>query len=37
MGLNGKRICDESFNVRTMVDKIEELYDLFIRGSDKKA
>ncbi len=36
MGFNGKRIYSERFNFRTMVDKIEELYDLLIKGSNKK-
>ena len=35
MGCNGKRICDESFNSSTMVNKIEHLYDSLIKGSNK--
>ena len=36
MGLKGKQICDEHFRSRAMVDKIEKLYDLLIKGSSKK-
>ncbi|KHE91354.1 MAG: glycosyltransferase [Candidatus Scalindua rubra] len=35
MGLNSKRIYAESFNFRTMVDRIEELYDLLIRSNER--
>ncbi len=36
MGFNGKRIYGESFNSRTMVDRMEELYDLLIKGNKKE-
>ena len=36
MGLKGKQICEEHFRSRAMVDKIEKLYDLLIKGSSKK-
>lgn len=35
MGNNGKRVCNESFNSKAMVGKIEELYDFLINKKIK--
>ncbi len=35
MGRNGKRVCNESFSSKTMVGKIEDLYDFLINKKIK--